>query len=251
MTFNVWGKELWPSRRESLSAVIGNIKPDIMLLQEISTDILECLDDTLKGHDRVHDIGEVVGWETESQIYWRRDMFTLVGYGFKSYENEEVPNRGLFWARLRSTYDPDIVIFVSTTHLPWTGCSAELSTGFNQRILALHHVIKHLEELVVSTDLASFIGGDFNEDFHPIRMLNNINYFDVFQLFDVYAPITHPVRPSCPQEERRPQRTLDWIACKMPVSCRVMSATAKTIRGGSFPPPSDHLPVIAILELSY
>lgn len=31
---------------------------------------------------------------------------------------------------------------------------------------------------------------------------------DVFESLDLVAPFTHPVRPSLPQEEMRPNRTL-------------------------------------------
>ena len=43
-------------------------------------------------------------------------------------------------------------------------------------------------------------------------------------------------------------RTLDWILTALPTSCKVVAAMVKSVRGGS-PPPSDHMPVIAVIEL--
>lgn len=177
-------------------------------------------------------------------------MLEVVTYGYSSYNNQELPLRGLFWARLRCCSDRRLSIFVSTVHLPWTGNATEVLTGVNQRIVCMHPVITALNTLILPSDTAAFIGGDFNEDFHPNRMLRSIGFKDVFELFDVPPPITHPVRPSSPFEELRPNRTLDWIFCRMPDPCRVVSALAKGVRGGGFPPPSDHLPVLCIVDLT-
>ena len=66
---------------------------------------------------------------------------------------------------------------------------------------------------------------------------------------DLPPPITHPVRPSSAKEEMRPNRTLDWITCALPVGCKVIGAYAKGLRGGNVPAASDHHPVIAFIEL--
>lgn len=48
----------------------------------------------------------------------------------------------------------------------------------------------------------------------------------------------------------QPNRTLDWILSRPgPGNCRPIAAFAKGIRGGT-QPPSDHLPIITIFELS-
>jgi endonuclease/exonuclease/phosphatase family metal-dependent hydrolase len=94
-------------------------------------------------------------------------------------------------------------------------------------------------------------GGDLNEDYHPVRILNEeCAFVDVFETLDLVPPITHPVRPSDPREEMKPSRTLDWILCSLPTQCRVIAAFAKTVRGGRVPPISDHLPVVAVLEIA-
>lgn len=249
MTYNVWGTNLWPDRRDALTAVLKRVLPDILLLQEVTPDIIACVEEALPHHEHVEGPIDIKGWSHESQIFWNREIFHRVDDGFVSYGSIEYPNRGLFWARLQSISHESIRIVVSTVHLPWAGCKTELETGVNMRVATLGPVIKALSSILQPSDLASFVGGDFNEDFHPIRVLEAAGYVDVFKLCDVRAPITHPNRPSAPDEERCPDRTLDWILCSMPSSCRVLSCMVKTERGG-FPPPSDHMPVIAVFELA-
>ena len=248
MTYNVWGAHLWPDRRDALTAVLRRSLPDILLLQEVTPDIIACIEEALPSHAHVDGPGDIKGWSSESQIFWNRETFLCVNHGFVSYESAEYPYRGLFWARLQLASHDSMRIVVSTVHLPWAGSKTELETGVNMRVATLGPVVKALSSIVEPTDLASFIGGDFNEDFHPIRILNAAGYTDVFKLCDVRAPITHPNRPSAPEEERCSDRTLDWILCSMPATCRVLSCMVKTERGG-FPPPSDHMPVLAVLEL--
>jgi hypothetical protein len=41
----------------------------------------------------------------------------------------------------------------------------------------------------------AIIGGDFNEDFHPVRILSEeMGMTEVFECIDVPPPITHPMR---------------------------------------------------------
>lgn len=147
---------------------------------------------------------------------------------------------------------PKTKIFCSTVHFPWSGCNEEIETGVNQRIRCCYKVIESLRRLTAVNE-AIILGGDFNDDFHPLRILSEeFGLFDVFELLDLPPVITHPVRPSDPIEENRPNRTLDWIVCALPSSARVLGAFAKQIRGGNTSriPPSDHLPVIALFELT-
>ena len=71
---------------------------------------------------------------------------------------------------------------------------------------------------------------------------------DVFEALDLPNPATHPARPTDPREDSFPSRTLDWIFTLLPFSDRVISAFVKQPRTG-FPAPSDHMPVMACLEL--
>lgn len=218
------------------------------LLQEVTPAIIKCLDENLTHYSRVTTESNE-GWQKESNIYWNKNIFSLVDFGFSDLEMPDYPLRGLFWVRLALVHDPSKVIFMSTAHFPWVGCETEIETGVNQRILSAVKVCEALRRLVAYGEAAIF-AGDLNEDFHPVRILSEeCAYVDVFESLDLPPPITHPVRPSSPMEELKPNRTLDWILCNLPSNCRTVGAFAKTLRGGSYPPISDHLPVVAIIEI--
>lgn len=247
-TFNVWGNNYWPARSLSLEKTLYSLRSDIYLFQELTPDIVSFLDKTLSKHQRVHESD--VGWNSEGNIYWNSDYLQLVDHGKGNLEMDDYPHRGLFWVRLALKMEPSLTIFVSTAHFPWSGCETELATGINQRIPATIKVCEYIRKLVPPQEPVIF-GGDLNDDFHPLRVLNDeMGMIDVFEYLDLVPPITHPVRPSDPREEIRPSRTLDWIVCSLPSQCNVVGAYAKTIRGGSYPPVSDHLPIKAIFEFS-
>lgn len=247
-TFNLWGDNYWPQRSNALTQTLRSLHSDIYLFQEMTPALLEFLDTSLSGYDRIRNDNRE-GWIKESNIYWNSSIFELKDHGFGALDMEDYPLRGLFWARLVHRGDPSKSVFVSTAHFPWVGCQAEISSGVNQRILAATKTCGHLRRLVPFDELAIF-GGDFNDDFHPIRILSEeCALIDVFEALDLPPPITHPVRPCDPVENMRPNRTLDWILCSLPVQCRVVAAFVKSVRGGSYPPPSDHMPVMAVFEL--
>lgn len=247
-TFNIWGSNCWPERSMPLCTTLLTLKSDIYMLQEVTPDIIEVLDKNLSKYSRVHD-EKVVGWNSESNIYWNTELFDMLDHGFGDLEMEDYPNRGLFWVRLALKSNPAQTLFCSTAHFPWVGCDTELATGMNQRIPAATKLCEHWRRLVPPDECAIF-GGDLNDDFHPVRILNEeLGMLDVFESLDLPPPTTHPVRPSDFMEEMRPNRTLDWLLCSLPAPSRVVAALAKANRGGRFPPISDHLPVMAIFEL--
>ncbi len=247
-TYNVWGNNYWPARQPKLVQTIQTLRSDIYLFQEVTPAIVKCLDENLSAYARV--ASEHEGWTRESNIYWNKALFDLVDFGESSFEMSEYPHRGLFWVRLTLKSNPSQVIFVSTAHFPWVGCDKEIETGMNQRIVAALKVCEFLRRIVAPNEAAIF-GGDLNEDFHPIRILREeCGFIDVFEMLDLPPPITHPVRPSEPLEEMRPNRSLDWILCSLPANCRTVAAFAKQVRGGSVPPASDHLPVVAVIEIA-
>jgi endonuclease/exonuclease/phosphatase family metal-dependent hydrolase len=248
-TFNLWGSNYWPERADPLIQTLLTLRSDVYLFQEVTKDIIKFLDEDLANYQRVKsDTRE--GWVKESNIFWNTAIFDLVDFGFGDLGISEYPLRGLFWVRLCLKDDPKRTIFFSTAHFPWVGNRIEIETGVNQRIQAAVNVCEHLRRLVPPQEPAVF-GGDLNEDYHPVRILNEeCAFVDVFETLDLVPPITHPVRPSDPREEMKPSRTLDWILCSLPTQCRVIAAFAKTVRGGRVPPISDHLPVVAVLEIA-
>jgi len=247
-TYNIWGNNHWPARSGSLAQTLLTLKSDVYLFQEVTPDIVTFLDETLLQYERIHS-AKIEGWQKESNIYWNKNIFDLVDSGYGSLDMPDYELRGLFWVRLAIKSNPTKTVFFSTAHFPWAGNRIEIETGINQRISASMKVCEHFRRLVPPQEPAIF-GGDLNDDFHPIRVLSEEGaLFDVFESLDLPPPITHPVRPSDPMEELRPNRTLDWILCSLPSPCRVVGAFAKQVRGGSYPPVSDHLPVIAIIEI--
>jgi len=247
-TFNVWGSNHWPARSTALVQSLLTMRSDIFLFQEVTPAIIECLDNNLLNYKRVKNENQE-GWLKESNIYWNNDIFDLIDSGYGDLEMMDHPLRGIFWVRLAFKHDPSKKIFCSTAHYPWVGCNAEIETGTNQRVIAAVKTCEHLRRLVAFNEPAIF-AGDLNEDFHPIRILSEeCAYADVFESLDLPPCITHPVRPSDPMEEMRPNRTLDWILCNLPSNCRAIAAYVKGIRSGSYPPVSDHLPVTAVIEI--
>ena len=249
MTYNVWGNNHWPSRADGLTSLLQTTRPDIILLQEVTSDILLTIQKSLIEYSYIQDSNKQ-GWLTESNIFYKNTLIDVISYGLEDLNMEGYNNRGLFWARMIIKDHPDTSFFVSTAHFPWVGNPIEIKTGLNQRIPAAANVAKHLTRLVHPGEPAIF-GGDFNEDYHPLRILSEeAAMIDVFEMLDLPPPITHPNR-SCGDlnETQRPNRTLDWICTSLPSNCRVIAAYCKTVRGGSFPPPSDHYPIIAVIEL--
>lgn len=247
-TYNIWGSNYWPERANSLAQTLLTLKSDVYLFQEVTPEIITFLDENLSHYERVRTTKQE-GWLKESNIYWNKNIFDLVDSGFGNLDMPDYPLRGLFWVRLSIKGNPQKTIFFSTAHFPWVGNRIEIETGENQRIHASSKVCEHIRRLVPPQEPVIF-GGDLNEDFHPVRVLSEEGAFlDVFEALDLPPPITHPVRPSDPMEEMRPNRTLDWILCCLPSPCRVVGAFAKQIRGGYYPPVSDHLPVVAVFEI--
>ena len=254
MTFNVWGNTFWPERRHALQETVLRADPDIVLLQEITPEILEALDDTLTSHSRIRNNAEETGfariftkgWTTESQIYYRKSMFDLVESGYEDLEILDHPDRGLFWARFLNE-ETGVIFIAATCHMPWPGCSEELASGVNQRGLCAQKVAKKVNALTSgSPDEPFILGGDFNEAFHPQRILReSLSLKDPFEVLDMPPPITHPVRNTDTHETTMPDQTLDWIMFRNVKKC--IGAFAKTVRGPII--ASDHLPVQAILEL--
>lgn len=253
MTLNVWGKKLWPERSISLQQLLTSMRSDVILLQEITPEILASIESALPAHSRIridHVTTSFRGWENGgSNIFWNDTILEKIDHGHADLDFVDYPDRGLFWARFRVRANPSIMFFVSTVHMPWSGCNEELSTGVNQRIIATSRVCETLRRLTTAGE-PCILGGDFNDDFHPVRILNEeLGYIDVFESLDLSPSWTHPVRPSDPEEETRPNRTLDWITTCLPFNSRVIAAFTKSVRG-RWPPASDHLPVVAVLELN-
>ena len=245
MTFNVWGPTRWDQRREALAEAVAIADPDCLVLQECTQDILDCLDAVLSGHSRIKNTDHSdKGWVTESNIYFRSAYFEKLESGFEDLEMANHPDRGLFWMRLRERQsNQDFVL--GTVHMPWPGCKEETKTGMNQRTICAKLTAQKLKEITKRETEPVILGGDFNEAFHPQRILREGAFMrDVFECLDLPPPITHPVRTTAEFETSMPDMSCDWIMIR---NCKCIAAFAKTIRGSII--PSDHLPVQAVIEL--
>ena len=251
MTYNVWGDKHWPARSPSLQQVFNASRPDVLMLQETTPVIIETIGSVLPRH---HSVDETEmeeaeeGWERSGvDIMWNSDLFTLVNAGFKKLGIVDHQDRGLFWIRLASKVNPSVTFLVCTVQMPESNCEEEITTGVNVRIKTTMNICKALRSILKSKEPIIF-GGDFNDDFHPLRILGEeFGFIDCFESLDLVPCHTHPVRPSDYEEEMKPSRTIDWIMTVLPSNCRVLSVYVKTVRGG-WPPASHHMPVISIVE---
>ena len=164
MTFNAWGTNLWPDRKNSVTSLIHSTRPDIILLQESTLEILEVISKMLPYHCFVSDFDSNIGWQTESNILWNALIFEDIQHGAEPLNMPDYPNRCLFWVRLRDRSDPTNEIFVATMHLPWPGCRTELKTGINQRVVGARTAIEILNKITKEGE-SIILGGDMNEDY--------------------------------------------------------------------------------------
>jgi exonuclease III len=213
MTFNLWGNEYLTERSENLCKMLMTIHPDLLMLQEVTTENLLLVQKSLPTH---HHIGtkESLGDEgrlLDNNIFWDNSIFHSLESGFMSFNHPEYSQRGLHWVRLAFHENEQNQFIIATTHFPWVGSREEISSGVNQRIQCSKLVLSFINSIRKSGEPVIF-GGDLNDDFHPLRILcgdnqqdnpSNISLRDVFEILDLPPQITHPVRPSDSREEMR------------------------------------------------
>jgi hypothetical protein len=181
------------------------LRPDILLLQEVTEKNLSLVEDALPTHASLRQVGaDCFSLDGEGCILWDKGSFHLVDSGAEDLSEKVNPRRKLLWARLQLV-GSSTVLFVSTAHLPWTGNEDEVVSGLNHRIGISQRIAEFLtmRQAVHREDIFVF-GGDMNDDFHPPRVLRAAaGLVDVFEQLDLPPPVTHPVRPSSDREEMR------------------------------------------------
>ena len=98
MTYNLWADFHLDNRRDALTAFFTIRPPDLLAVQELRPSTRKLLDDALPDHDRVDG---TAGWETQSNLWWRRDLFTPIESGAEDVGILS-PDARLFWVRLRA-----------------------------------------------------------------------------------------------------------------------------------------------------
>lgn len=244
MTYNLWADFHLGRRRDALTALFTTRPPDLLAVQELRGSTRELIDDVLTTHDRVD--GDA-GWETQSNLWWRRDLFAPVEHGAEDVGILS-PDARLFWVRLRprETGAPDLLL--STAHLTWPGHPDERADLGNRRVGQARAVAAQLERL--AGDGACLFTVDINDIGPPQWELGNAGFLDSFTALGRHSPVTHPVVPTVapgPIGTRlsplaSPPKAIDWIFVRGPLAVR-SSEVAEFFHDGHA--PSDHHPVVA------
>ncbi len=238
-TYNIWGEFRWPEREAALQSFFELNRPDIVCLQEYHPGPQQVLDRVLASHKRIEDAFE--GWLMESNIYWNSSLFEMLEYGAEQIGHAETLRR-LFWVRLRQP-DTEKNLLVATAHLTWPGHAVEKADGKNLRLMQAQNSVEVLNRISRENEPTLFMG-DFNEYYHPVRILQEAGFNDCFSAL---GRVLHPTWPVLPTSSYKGAAdTLDWLVQRGPL--RPMNAEVVDFFHEDFA-PSDHKPIIATYEL--
>jgi endonuclease/exonuclease/phosphatase family metal-dependent hydrolase len=242
ITYNLWLTERWPARAPALERFLSLFRPDVLCVQELQRPTQEFLDRVLSDHDRVRD--SFGGWTSESNIYWRRDLFEEVEHGAEDVSQPERERR-LFWARLQLKQLR--TIFVATAHLTSPKHGDEPETGVSPRVRQLKAIAAALSRLVRAGEPAFFMG-DMNDAWHPQRALGQAGFVSCFAALGMQSPPTFQCYPTANVEPGAQTITeaIDLIVANR--HARAIAASVPQCYGPELA-PSDHWPVQAVYEL--
>lgn len=244
VTYNLWGDEHWPERAPALAAFCALYRPDVLCVQELTAETQQFLDTELASHARVHDPYE--GWTTQSNLWWRSDLFDEVEHGAADVQIVAYPLRRLFWVRLRPR-DHNESFVVSTVHLTDAAAGDELSTGISPRLRETEAVVAALGATVADGEPA-FLTGDFNDTLLPLGTLFGSGYRSCYGSLGQLPPATMPTsvgRFGAPGFAAA--FVYDWIVANR--HARAVSASSPHVYVDERA-PSDHWPVHAVYELT-
>jgi len=245
MTYNLWSDFYLDDRRDALRALLTTRPPDLLATQELRGTTRALVDEVLAGHDRVDD--PFPGWEKQSNLWWRRDLFELIEYGAEDVGILS-PDAALFWVRLRPR-DPGLPGLVfSTAHLTWPGHPDERADSRNRRVGQARAIAEALERL--AGDGPCLFTVDINDIGPPQWELGNAGFLDSFTALGRHSPVTHPVVPTVAPVPigtklsplASPPKAIDWIFGRGPLVPRC-SEVVEFFHAGRA--PSDHHPVAA------
>lgn len=249
MTYNVWGETYAEPRRPALTGLLRTRPPDLLAVQELRGWSRSVIDATLAGHERVRD--DFGGWERQSNLWWRRDLFRAVDHG-ASEVGILAEDARLFWVRLRTTVQPARELVFSTAHLTWPGHPDERADGVNRRTAQAEAVVAELDWLAGAD--ACIFTVDINDIGAPLWVLGNAGYLDSFSALGRLSPPTHPVQP-LPHTDQRgtrlsplmsPAKAIDWLFSRGPLTVRSSEVVEFFLAGHA---ASDHRPVVGTYTL--
>ncbi|NDL56696.1 endonuclease/exonuclease/phosphatase family protein [Phytoactinopolyspora mesophila] len=247
MTYNIWGGHRLTERTRALQSLFKLREPDVFGVQELQPESRVVLDDALPEHSRVED--DFPGWATQSNIWWRDDVFTLEDYGAEDIGIRSEHAR-LFWVRLRPSGTGDLPsLLFSTAHLTWPGHPQERVDDVNPRVGQARQAVAVLNRL--APDGPCLFTGDMNDYARPLWPLREAGFTDSFTALGTTSPPTHPVFPLvepgqgwAPAES--PQKAIDWLFHRGPLRPRCSEVVEFFFEGQA---PSDHKPVTATYTL--
>lgn len=246
------GENAWPNRKEMVARTMRFHEADFVGIQEGLPHQLEQLDEMLPyfrrigiGRNGKNDPGEY------SAIFYRESRFNLLNHNtFWLSENPDEPGsmgwdaafpRIVTWGEFRDS-ETDETFFVFNTHFDHMGETARAESAK----LILHKIREIAENKPV------VLTGDFNvtEDEQPYKILTNTEGNGV-QLEDAFYHSEYghhgPTSSWNGFEEIVPDRRIDFIFTNTGFDV-LQHAIIADHQDGRF--PSDHLPVVAEIELA-
>jgi len=230
-TYNLWMDVRWEERRRPLERFLELRRPDILCVQELTTESCQLIEGVLPGLQRVHDTFQ--GWTNVGNIFWDTDLFELVEYGVEDIGLLE-KDRRLFWVRL--AVDSERTLLVATAHFTWTGNDQEMGSHINVRVKEAEATADSLASLVHNDEPVLFMG-DLNDYQHPPQKLRDAGFADSFEALGEDTVSTFPAFPM----PTHPPTVLDWMMHSGPIRPTLTSVVDFSIDRIT---PSDHKPVL-------
>lgn len=186
VSLNIWNTEHMEKRIPALESFLKTYNADIFCFQEIRSVFFPLFDSFLPYH--LHVVDDDPGWTSESNIYFKKDLFEEVGHGRIDLEMPE-ENRGVFWVELKEKKSGRS-FFASTVHLTWQGNADEVASGTTHRHREANEIARKFPAIYGRSPV--FITGDFNDPLHPGRILGNAGFTDIFTALHEPHPVTFP-----------------------------------------------------------
>ena len=159
-TWNLWKDKNWPQRSDALQKFLRLHDPDVLAVQELSRVVRDLIDVVLPTHERIDD--PFVGWESEGNIYWRKEVFVCTAHGAEDVGL--MADRRLFWVRLEHKAEARHLL-LANVHFSWAGEDEERQTGKNFRIEQAKLTVDVLDKLRVGSEPV-VLAGDLNDASH-------------------------------------------------------------------------------------